>query len=76
VNKEIHQYDDAPPVRTSAVTVANARSALNASLPVAPDDVVLSVNTPSATWLNGKAIACFQNGTGGSYVFYYTLAGR
>lgn len=76
VNKEIHQYDGATPVRTSAVTVANERSALNASLPVAPDDVVLSVNTPSATWLNGKAFACFQNGTGGSYVFYYTLAER
>lgn len=78
VNKELHNYDGATPLRNAAVTLVNERSLLNGGTAAAPDDVVLSVNTPSATWLNGKAFACFKNGNGANdkYVFYYTLAER
>lgn len=76
VNKELHNYEGATPVRTSAATLANERSLLSGGTMAAPDDVVLSVNTPSTTWLDGKAFGCFQNGTGGNYVFFYVLAER
>jgi hypothetical protein len=55
------------------VTLANERTATT-SAPAVPDDVVLSVDTPAATWLDNKAFGCFQNGTGGNYVFFYVMA--
>lgn len=75
VNKELHQYNGETPIRTAAVTLANERTATT-SAPALPDDVVLSVDTPTATWLDNKAFGCFQNGTGGNYVFFYVMAER
>ncbi|NBX66283.1 MAG: hypothetical protein EBQ96_04730 [Proteobacteria bacterium] len=75
VNKELHQYSGATPIRNTAATLVNERTATTAA-PAAPGDVVLGVDTPSTTWLDNKAFGCFQNGTSGNYVFFYVMAER
>lgn len=79
VNKELHGFEGATPVRTTGFTLANERTATS-SLPAAPGNVVLAVDTvdgnANTTWLENKAFGCFRNGSAGNYVFYYVMAER
>jgi hypothetical protein len=75
VNKELHGYAGATPVRNAALSFSGNRIATT-TLPGAPAGGVLAVDTPTIDWLDGKAFGCFQNGTGGNFVFYYAMAER
>lgn len=77
VNQEL--YNDATiPVVGTPVVIGNNRLA-TATLPVAPAaETVLTSNTPSTSWFEGKSDGCFQNGVaaGSPFVYYYVLAER
>ncbi|MCB1538437.1 MAG: hypothetical protein H6865_04535 [Rhodospirillales bacterium] len=77
VNKELHS-DETIPVINTALTISNNRTATTAA-PTNPttETAVLTSDTPaSPNWFSNKAFGCFQNGSSGSYVFYYVMAER
>lgn len=77
VNKELHQSEIIPVV-ASAYTISNNRTATTTA-PTNPstETAIMTSTTPaSPNWFSNKAFGCFQNGTGGNYVFYYVMAER
>lgn len=69
------------PVTNAALTIADVRdpahriaTTANVVEPTVDGAVPNDGGTPN--WFRNKAFGCFQNATGGHYVFYYTLAER
>lgn len=69
------------PVTNAALTLATTRSpayriATDTPLAAPTTDGTVPNDGGTPNWFKGKAFGCFQNDTGGHYVFFYTLVER